>query len=233
MARILLVDDDKDIRNFGIALLTEAGHESFAADGVTAAIEFLQTHSMDMVITDANMPHHSGFDLMHTLKRDRRWRDLTLVMLTGRRERKDIERAIALGAHDYIVKPLDPMLFLQKIASLLDRRPPADRPEVDFAAVHLAIRARAVAEIELGVLSELGFSFRSPHHFRDGSKIEVNSDIFERIGALMPILRVQSCVQKNESTWETRVVYIGADERFLTKIRAWIYSHSSQGVRAA
>lgn len=232
MARILLVDDDKDIRTLGTSLLNQAGHESFAADGAVTALEFLQTHSVDLLITDANMPQHSGFDLIRTVKKEPRFSNMSLVMLTGRRERKDIERAVALGVHDYIVKPLDPMLFLQKLQTLLDRRPPAERPQVDFAAIKLGSRARVSSEIELVSLSELGLTFRSPHQFQEGARLEVGGEIFAEIGVEMPILRVQASVRKNE-TWETRVLYIGADERVLTKIRAWVYTHSSRGLKTA
>jgi len=232
MARILLVDDDKDIRTLGTSLLNQAGHESFSADGAVAALEFLQTHSIDLLITDANMPQHSGFDLIRTVKKEPRFNHMTLVMLTGRRERKDIERAVALGAHDYIVKPLDPMLFLQKLQTLLDRRPPSERPQVDFAAIKLENRARVASEIELVSISELGLAFRSPHQYRDGARLEIAGEIFEQIGVEMPILRVQASIRKDE-VWETRVIYIGADEKVLTKIRAWVYTHSTRGLKTA
>lgn len=234
MARILLVDDDKDIRTLGISLLNQAGHESFAAESAVAAIEFLQTHSVDLLITDANMPQHSGFDLIRTIRREPRFHQLTLAMLTGRRERKDIERAVSLGVHDYIIKPLDPMLFLQKIQDLLERRPPAERASVDFAAVKIASRAQISSEIELVSLSELGLNFRSPHRYREGERLEAGGEIFEEIiGVEMPILRVQSSVEREGDIWETRVVFIGADEKVLTKIRAWVYSHSTKGLKSA
>jgi DNA-binding response OmpR family regulator len=241
MARILLVDDDKDICTLGTRLLNEAGHEAFSTEGVFGALEFLRTHSVDLVITDANMPQHSGFDLIKTLKNDSRWANLSFVMLTGRRERKDIERALLLGAHDYIVKPLDPMLFLQKINDLVDRRPPEERPFVDFAAAITGNRAKAIHDIELIKLSELGLVFRSSQNFSIGARIEIASDVFEKIGIAPPLLRVQHSTQspsprpdsKETSQWETRVVFVGADEKTLSKIRKWVFANSTRNVKVA
>lgn len=232
MARILLVDDDKDIRKLGAALLIQAGHETYTADGALPAIEFLQMHAVDVVITDANMPQHSGFDLIRTLKSEPRWADLTLAMLTGRRERKDIERAMTLGVHDYIVKPLDPMLFLRKVSDLLTRRPAKDHPELKFASIKIASRASAVSEIELLSISEIGILFRSPHHYTEGARLELDTDLFEKIGIFSPFFRVQSCTEKS-GFWETRLVFVGADERVLSKIRAWVHYNTNRSKAAA
>jgi len=129
MARILLVDDDRDIRELGRALLTTSGHDVAVADGVLATLQILQQSPIDLLIADVNMPQHSGFDLVRTIKGDGRWPNLIIAMLTGRRERKDIETALALGVNDYIVKPLNPHLFLKKVEDLLERHRPEDRPK--------------------------------------------------------------------------------------------------------
>lgn len=232
MARILLVDDDKDIRNLGTALLSEAGHETFTVDGAVPAIEFLKLHTVDILITDANMPQHSGFELVQTLRNEPRWTDLTIAMLTGRRERKDIQRAMGLGVHDYIVKPIDPMLFLQKVTDLLSKRPAKEHPEIKFASIKLASKARAVTDIELVSISEVGIVFHSPHHYTEGARVELDTELFDKIGIKVPFFRVQSSVQKNGS-WETRVVFVGVDERILTKVRAWVHANSTRVRMAA
>lgn len=233
MARILLVDDDKDIRDLGCALLTKAGHEAFAVEGAVPALEFLRLYSVDILITDANMPQHSGFDLLRTVTKDPQYsREMTLVMLTGRRERKDIERAVELGVHDYIVKPLDPMLFLQKVTDLLERRPPAARPHVDFASLKLNAQAKAHVAIDLISVSELGLIIRSPHRFHEGTRIELETDLFTRMDIVRPMLRVVASVEK-DGVWETRIAFVGADERALTKVRAWINSTAARNRSAA
>lgn len=232
MARILLVDDDKDIRNLATALLSASGHEIYTVEGAVTAIEFLQAHPIDVLITDANMPQHSGFDLVQTLRNNPRWADLTVAMLTGRRERKDIQRAMALGVNDYIVKPIDPILFLQKIADLLSKYPLKANPDIQFASIKLASRANAIAEIDLIGISEVGIVFRSPHQYTEGTRLELSTELFEKIGIAPPFFRVQSSIQKSEF-WETRLIFVGVDERVLSKIRAWVHYNTNRSQRAA
>ena len=115
MAKILLVDDDYDIRELGRALLVHAGHEVFTADGAINALIIMRAQSIDMIVSDVNMPAHSGFDLLKMIRVEGKWPHLLKVMLTGRREKRDVENAAIEGVHAYIVKPLDPELFTQRI----------------------------------------------------------------------------------------------------------------------
>ena len=228
MARILLVDDDSDIRELGKALITRAGHEVFLAADAMEALQRLQETPIDLLITDANMPRFSGFDLVKTLQGDARFKELSIAMLTARRERKDIERALGLGIHDYIIKPIDPMLFMKKIGDLLERRPPPERTEADFATLRLTSAAKAMVPVEIVALSELGVTIRSPHAFKHGSRIELASEVFEKIGVQAPVMKAQASTEVSPAVFETRVVFVGADEKFLSKVRAWVHSNMAK-----
>ncbi len=233
MARILLVDDDSDIRLLGTALLQRAGHDAFAVGGAMEALDYLRANRVDVLVTDANMPEHSGFELLKTVKMDPSFpREMSLVMLTGRRERKDIERAVTYGAHDYIVKPLDPELFLQKITDLLARRPSAEKPPLEFASLKLKAPAVAGFEIVIESLSELGLVVNTPFQFPEATQLKIQTPLFAQIGIPDPVLRVLSSIEKEDS-WESKVAFVGADERSLTKIRAWIHSQTIKNRAAA
>lgn len=225
MARILLVDDDADVRELGRALLAHAGHETQTAESALEALSYLERRRYDVLISDVNMPTHTGFDLVRFIKKDPNQDDLTVAFLTGRRERKDIETALGLGVHDYIIKPLDPKLFLKKVADLLERRPPKDLEE-EFASLKMSVPARASTNITLISISEVGLVIHSAHAFTVGSRLEVETDLFQRIGIFPPALRVASSVESTDGTCETKVSFIGADENALTKIRAWIYANT-------
>jgi CheY-like chemotaxis protein len=241
MARILLVDDDSDIREMGCMLLATAGHDVFSAAGAMEALTLLRDNPVDLVITDANMPLHSGFDLTRTIKRDPRYQTVTVVMLTGRREKRDIEHALEIGVNDYIVKPLDPLLFLQKITDLLEKRPPQERAEVDFAALKINIGAVANFNIEIASLSELGLTIRSPILFNEGTRIEIQTDLFAKVGITPPYCRVGTSLGREasgaaggkETYWETRIAFVGIDERVRTKIRAWVHANTVRTAKSA
>lgn len=219
MARILLVDDDYDIRELGRALLSHMGHEVHTADGAINALLVLRSATFDLLITDANMPNHTGFDLLKMVRLEGRWPNLTSVMLTGRRERQDVERAVKEGAHAYIVKPLEPLVFTEKIQELLDRKnPPEDSitlPQADFA-----ISANVQMAVELHSISEIGITLKSTYQFRSGTLLPLESEIFKHIGIKNPLMRV-FVSQKKEGDWETRLTYTDLSEKEAEKIRAF------------
>ena len=121
MARILVVDDDKDILKFAEKVLSHQGHITFIAEDGWTALETLNRLDFDMLISDANMPNMNGFQLVQTLRSNPKFKNLIIAMLTGLKERKDVQKALDAGVDDYIVKPLDPLILLQKIESLFSK----------------------------------------------------------------------------------------------------------------
>jgi DNA-binding response OmpR family regulator len=220
MARILLVDDDHDIRELGKALLSHSGHEAHVADGAINALQILREQDIDLLITDINMPNFSGFDLLKMIRLEGVG-GLTICVLTARRDQRDIQAAVKAGAHDYIVKPLDPNLFLKKIGELLLRRPVKERSSDDFVAARVKIAAKATFEVEIRSVSELGLIIRTPHQFRPGSVLQFDSELFYEISMEVPYMRVFSC-QKVLGQWETRMTFMDMHDDTLAKVREWI-----------
>lgn len=223
MARILLVDDDYDIRELGRAILSHLGHDVHTSDGAMNALHVLRAHTFDLLITDANMPNVSGYDLLKMVRGDKRWQDLTTVMLTGRREKKDVERAKLEGVSAYIVKPIDPVAFTAKIDEILLQRkskhvdfiaaPADDGPHADFA-----IRANVKMAVEIHSISEIGITLRSTYQFKSGTLLPIDSDIFKRIGISPPLMRV-FLSQKRDGDWETKLTYADLSDQDAEKIR--------------
>jgi PAS domain S-box-containing protein len=104
--RVLVVDDSRFVRGYVADLLTAAGYEVGQADDGKTALRRLETERYDVIVTDLNMPTLDGFAVLETVK----LRELgsEVVILTGSHA-KDINaavRALRLGAHDYLTKPL-------------------------------------------------------------------------------------------------------------------------------
>ena len=118
MARILVVDDDTDILKLVERVLGQVGHTVFTAEDPMRAMDLIQRVGFDLLVSDANLPHYSGFDLVQTIRHEPKYANMSIAMLTGLREKKDIERAIKAGVDDYIVKPIDPLILIQKIILL-------------------------------------------------------------------------------------------------------------------
>lgn len=232
MARILVVDDDLDILKMAESVLGSAGHTVFVAEDAMRAIDWLNHIDFDLLLSDANMPHYSGFELITTIKKDAKFKDLSVAMLTGLRDRKDVERAVKIGVDDYIVKPLDPMLLVQKVNSLFEKRPPHKYPEIALTgsmqegSLKRSIIVESVSELGVRILSELPV--------RPGMMIDVNAEFFIALEVQPPPMKVLNVeLDKNTGNYRAQLIFLGAREAFLQKIRRWLYSHGSSNRGAA
>jgi len=233
MGRILIVDDDPDILKVGERVLASAGHIVFVAEDAMRALDYLNTIEFDMLISDAQMPLYNGFELVNTIRNNPKFGDLSIAMLTGLRERRDVEHAMKMGVDDYIVKPLDPLIFLQKIAALFSKRPPKKYPEIHLNDSPLAL-AQAHIPVRLVTVSELGAHVSSKMPLKAGMLIDVTSEFFRTLDVTPPPMKVMSVeIDPVSGDYKAHLIFLGAREAFLQKIRRWLYSHGASSKAAA
>jgi DNA-binding response OmpR family regulator len=116
--KVLIADDDADLRELIAFTLTQAGYLVIkAADGREAVRRFSE-ESADLVLLDINMPGLSGFQVCEAIRARSR---VPVMMLTVRGEEEDLVRALGLGADDYLSKPFSPRTLLARIKALLRR----------------------------------------------------------------------------------------------------------------
>jgi len=121
--RVLVCDDDPDIRAVLRTLLERDGLAvSEAVDG-REALRLVHEHHPDLVVLDVNMPQLDGWQ---TLERLRDFSDVPVLMLTGRDAELEKVRGLRTGADDYVTKPFGRQELLARVHVLLRRRPPAD-----------------------------------------------------------------------------------------------------------
>jgi DNA-binding response OmpR family regulator len=145
--RILVVDDDDDIRALLRELLARAGYDvDQAADG-RSALRRLYESPPALVLLDVSMPELDGFQ---TLERIRDLSDVPVIMLTARAEELEKVRGLGAGADDYVAKPFGRQELLARVQALL-RRSRAAAPGVTeaYADAYLAIdyRQRRIAVV--------------------------------------------------------------------------------------
>lgn len=101
---ILIVDDEKIIRDLLVAMLQEAGnyHLLVATNG-KEALKLCQENEIDLVFTDLRMPAMGGMELLAELRQ--KWPELPVVILTGYGRREDVIEALRLGASNFLLKP--------------------------------------------------------------------------------------------------------------------------------
>jgi|GEM_PF-2996526 len=116
LATALLVDDNEDTVYLLRHLLLRDGFIVHAATNGRDARDFVaSSEPTDIVITDLMLPYVSGFELLMQIREDPRWRDVPVVVLSGKVTEGDVVRALDLGANDYVKKPYNPQELSARI----------------------------------------------------------------------------------------------------------------------
>jgi two-component system phosphate regulon response regulator PhoB len=129
MARILVVEDEKDLQDVLSYNLRQAGHEPTVVALGQDALEHVRSNPPDLVLLDLMLPDMSGTDVCRALKSDPATRAIPVVMLTARGEEIDRVVGFELGADDYVVKPYSMRELTLRLQAILRRRAaPAEAP---------------------------------------------------------------------------------------------------------
>jgi CheY-like chemotaxis protein len=116
--RILLVDDSVSVRRFVGHMLQKAGFEVLTANDGAEALERLGDTTVDVVVTDLEMPRLNGYELIEDLRRRASTREVPVVVLTTRAGEKHWALARRLGVRHYVTKPVDEQAFVQLVADV-------------------------------------------------------------------------------------------------------------------
>jgi two-component system phosphate regulon response regulator OmpR len=122
---LLLVDDDRRIRDLLSRFLTHEGYRVTTAENAAQARAKLDGLAFDLLVLDVMMPGESGFELARAIRANSH---VPILMLTARSETGDRIAGLELGADDYVAKPFEPRELSLRIASILRRAQPAPEP---------------------------------------------------------------------------------------------------------
>lgn len=103
--RILLVEDNPDIRDTTAQLLEFAGFEVVPAEGGNQARQILAVRPVDVIVTDSVMPEGDGYSLLDFVRSSDVWRNLPVVMVSAKAEKTDRSEGVRRGADAYLPKP--------------------------------------------------------------------------------------------------------------------------------
>lgn len=120
MKKILVVDDEQDIRELLEATLRRGRYEVLAAENGEQAIQLARSEKPDVILMDIMMPGWlDGLETTRLIKNDPTTSRCCVVMLTGKGREIDLEKGFRAGADDYFVKPFSPLKLLRKVEELL------------------------------------------------------------------------------------------------------------------
>jgi two-component system chemotaxis response regulator CheY len=117
--RALIVDDSKTMRRIVGKVVKENGFDIVEAEnGQEALLCLREGGDLSLALVDWNMPVMDGLAFVNAVRREEKWRQITLMMVTTESEQSQIVRALAAGAHEYVIKPFTPDAIADKLALL-------------------------------------------------------------------------------------------------------------------
>lgn len=119
MLQILIVDDDKNIRRYLGAVLSDAGYSISSADCAQQALDIMENTRIDLIVLDIMMPGMDGCAFTELLRNCNN--DIPILMLSAKQLPEDIKKGFLSGADDYMTKPVDEDVMLLRIRALLRR----------------------------------------------------------------------------------------------------------------
>ena len=122
MTKILIAEDEPDIRELISFTLRYAGYEVIAASNGEEALRIILQNLPDLVLLDVRMPRLSGYDVCRHLKNQPATCEIPVVFLSAKGQESEIQAGLDAGAIDYILKPFSPDHLMERIRQILEER---------------------------------------------------------------------------------------------------------------
>jgi DNA-binding response OmpR family regulator len=119
MTKILIIEDETQIRDNLQEILELSDFETCTAENGKIGLELAQSERPDLVLCDVLMPMMDGYEVLTALNRDRRIHSTPFIFLTAKADRSDIRQGMDLGADDYLTKPFTPQEVLDAVRARL------------------------------------------------------------------------------------------------------------------
>lgn len=119
MAKILIAEDERDIRDLIMFTLQIAGHDVLTAANGEEGWQLTQQHIPDLILSDVRMPKMTGYDLCRYVKATPETQHIPVVFLSAKGQDAEVQAGYDVGALDYVLKPFAPDQLLLKVAEIL------------------------------------------------------------------------------------------------------------------
>lgn len=222
MKKILIVDDLRSILITLESILKPQGYFIASCTNSIDAFDKINSEHFDLLITDAIMPNSAtGYTLISSIRSGERNKDIPIIMLTGKREKADIEKALMVGANDYSIKPIDPDILLSKVKRLLDN----SVVESNFVHAPVYQVASVLTKTEIISISETEIKLSTNYFLTPGQLYRISSDFFIQLEMTTVSTRISSCekaTESNQNTYLMTAQFVGLSDKELSKIRLWV-----------
>jgi len=122
MKKVLVIEDNDDIREGNVEVLELAGYEAVAAKNGKIGVELALSSSPDIILCDIMMPELDGYGVLYLLSKNPKLASIPFIFMTAKAERADMRKGMEMGADDYLTKPFDDLELFNAIESRLKKK---------------------------------------------------------------------------------------------------------------
>lgn len=119
MAKILIAEDERDIRDLITFTLTFAGYEVRAASNGEEALNMAREETPDLILMDVRMPRMTGYEACTEMKKEERLKSVPVIFLSAKGQDSEIQTGLQAGATEYLLKPFAPDQLTARIQAIL------------------------------------------------------------------------------------------------------------------
>jgi len=119
MSKILVAEDERDIRDLVAFTLRFAGHEVVVATNGEEAVQTALQSNPDLILMDVRMPRMTGYEACKLMKANPDLKDIPIVFLTARGQESEIQQGLEAGAEEYLLKPFAPDQLTTRVKAIL------------------------------------------------------------------------------------------------------------------
>ena len=121
MAKILIAEDDPDIRELVAFTLRFAGHEVVTTSNGEEAVQLAGHEFPDLILMDIRMPRMTGYDACRVMKANSELKDIPVVFLSAKGQESEIQTGLEAGAEEYLLKPFAPNQLTDRVRAILSK----------------------------------------------------------------------------------------------------------------
>lgn len=122
MAKILIAEDERDIRELITFTLRYAGHEVTPAANGEEALALARETVPELILMDVRMPKMTGYEACRHMKADEKLKNIPVIFLSAKGQETEIQTGLEVGATDYILKPFAPDQLVKRVNEILEKK---------------------------------------------------------------------------------------------------------------
>lgn len=146
MHRIIVVEDDINIRELIVYALNNNGFKALGVPGANELYQEMETATPSLLILDIMLEGESGYDILENIRKNSELLNLPVIMLTAKSSEFDKVKGLDMGADDYITKPFGVMELISRVKALLRRLPSKDNApsHIEYKDIYMDLKKREI-----------------------------------------------------------------------------------------